>query len=78
MKTGQPQDTPAKLLGYPAQEFVFHGLRDPLPTGRYPDQKVWVRRAPCLQKGEGVPEMGAKPLKALRGYRAFNRGSENH
>ena len=27
------------------------------------------------QKGEGVPEMGTKPLKALRGYRASNRGS---
>ena len=26
-------------------------------------------------KREGVPEMGTKPLKALRGYRASNRGS---
>ena len=31
----------------------------------------------CLKKREGVPEMGTKPLKALRGYRASNRGSEN-
>ena len=30
-----------------------------------------------LKKREGVPEMGTKPLKALRGYRASNRGSEN-
>ena len=28
-----------------------------------------------LKKREGVPEMGTKPLKALRGYRASNRGS---
>ena len=28
-----------------------------------------------LEKREGVPEMGTKPLKALRGYRASNRGS---
>ena len=28
-----------------------------------------------LKKREGVPEMGAKPLKALRGYRASNRAS---
>ena len=33
---------------------------------------------PCphlLKKREGVPDMGTKPLKALRGYRASNRGS---
>ena len=30
-----------------------------------------------LKKREGVPEMGTKPLKALRGYRASNRGSKN-
>ena len=29
-----------------------------------------------LKKREGVPEMGTKPLKALRGYRASNRGSK--
>ena len=29
-----------------------------------------------LKQREGVPEMGAKPLKALRGYQASNRGSE--
>ena len=28
-----------------------------------------------LKKREGVPEMGTKPLKALRGYWASNRGS---
>ena len=28
-----------------------------------------------LKKREGVPEVGTKPLKALRGYRASNRGS---
>ena len=28
-----------------------------------------------VKKREGVPEMGTKPLKALRGYRASNRGS---
>ena len=28
-----------------------------------------------LKKREGVPDMGTKPLKALRGYRASNRGS---
>ena len=28
-----------------------------------------------LKKREGVPEMGTKPLKPLRGYRACNRGS---
>ena len=28
-----------------------------------------------LKKREGVPEMGTKSLKALRGYRASNRGS---
>ena len=27
-----------------------------------------------LKKREGAPEMGTKPLKALRGYRASNRG----
>ena len=27
-------------------------------------------------KREGVPEMGTKPLRALRGYRASNRGSK--
>ena len=32
--------------------------------------------SPELQKKEGVPEMGTKPLKALRGYRSFNRGSK--
>ena len=26
--------------------------------------------------GKGVPEMGTKPLKALRGYRGANRGSQ--
>ena len=30
-----------------------------------------------LKKREGVPEMGTKPLKALRGYQASNRGSNN-
>ena len=30
-----------------------------------------------LKKREGVPELGTKPLKALRGYRASSRGSEN-
>ena len=34
----------------------------------------------CLDDGvskkrEGVPEMATKPLRALRGYRASNRGS---
>ena len=29
-----------------------------------------------LKKREGVPEMGTKPLRALRGYRASNRGSK--
>ena len=29
-----------------------------------------------LKKREGVPELGAKPLDALRGYRASNRGSK--
>ena len=29
-----------------------------------------------LKKREGVPEMGTKPLKALWGHRASNRGSE--
>ena len=28
-----------------------------------------------LKKRQGVPEMGTKPLRALRGYRASNRGS---
>ena len=28
-----------------------------------------------IKEGEGVPEMGTKLLKALRGYRASNRGS---
>ena len=28
------------------------------------------------KKREEVPEMGTKPLKALRGYRASNRGSK--
>ena len=32
-------------------------------------------RKRVLKKREGVPEMGTKPLKALRGYRASNRGS---
>ena len=30
---------------------------------------------PNLKKREGVPEVGTKPLKALRGYWASNRGS---
>ena len=29
-----------------------------------------------LKKREGAPEMGTKPLKALRGHRASYRGSE--
>ena len=29
-----------------------------------------------IKEEEGVPEMGTKPLKALRGYRASNRGSK--
>ena len=29
-----------------------------------------------LKKREGVPEMGTKPPKALRGHRASNRGSQ--
>ena len=29
-----------------------------------------------LKKREGVPEMGMKPLKALSGCRASNRGSK--
>ena len=28
-----------------------------------------------LKKREGIPEMGMKPLKGLRGYRASNRGA---
>ena len=36
------------------------------------DSPALVRK---LKKREGVPEMGTKPLKALRGYRASNRGS---
>ena len=31
---------------------------------------------PNLKKREGVPEMGTKPLGALSGYRASNRGSK--
>ena len=31
---------------------------------------------PNLKKREGVPEMGTKPPRALRGYRASNRGSK--
>ena len=30
-----------------------------------------------LKRREGAPEMGTKPLKGLRGYRASNRGSKN-
>ena len=29
-----------------------------------------------LQKREGVPEMGTKPRKVLRGYQTSNRGSK--
>ena len=29
-----------------------------------------------VKKREGVPEMGTRPLKALRGYRASNQGSK--
>ena len=32
-------------------------------------------RESFLKKREGVPEVGTKPLKAPRGYRASNRGS---
>ena len=46
--------------------------------------KVWAFLATdlaisvgLLKKREGVPEMGTKPLKALRGYRASSRGSKN-
>ena len=35
-----------------------------------------ARVVTLLRKSEGVPAMGTKPLKALRGYRASNRGSE--
>ena len=36
-----------------------------------------LRYSNCFsKKREGVPEMGTKPLKALRGYRASNRGSK--
>ena len=31
-----------------------------------------------LKKREGVPEMGMKPLKALKGYQASNRGSKKN
>ena len=37
---------------------------------------IFVCRGQILKKREGVPEMGTKPLKALRGYRASNRGSK--
>ena len=42
-------------------------------------QLVWMhaRTPSLLKKREGAPEMGTKPLKALRGYRASNRGSKN-
>ena len=36
---------------------------------------IFVGKEAYLKKREGVPEMGTKPLKALRGYRASNRGS---
>ena len=42
-----------------------------------PRAKLW--RTVCkrlLKKREGVPELGTKPLNALRGYRASNRGSD--
>ena len=37
---------------------------------------LYLRLSRHLKKREGVPEMGTKPLKALRGYRASNRGSK--
>ena len=37
---------------------------------------LWGQRGFYLKKREGVQEMGAKPLKALRGYRGSNRGSK--
>ena len=38
---------------------------------------VYTNSSPntLLKKREGVPEMGTKPLKGLRGHRASNRGS---
>ena len=37
---------------------------------------IEFRAAQLLKKREGVPEMGTKALKALRGYRASNRSSK--
>ena len=52
-------------------------LRDNLGEGNCEAKIAARQRGVNFKKREGVPEMGTKPLKALRGYRASNRGSEN-
>ena len=44
------------------------------PSVRDREGGSWERG--FLQKREGVPEMGTNLLKALKGYRASNRGSK--
>ena len=55
--------------------FLFHTsfwndklFLDKLFLGQFRSAEVFTKR-------EGVPEMGTRPLRALRGYRASNRGS---
>ena len=56
------------VLQYFFAEVVVIGVSDKLPTQHYPNINL---------KREGVPEiMGTKPLKALMGSGASNRGSK--
>ena len=50
------------------------GFLEPLNSGKGCSAFAYNWKLP-LKKREGVPEVGTKPLKALRGYRASNRGS---
>ena len=62
LKTGRPR---------------FGSVRLPFGVERFEWFRFSVPAVPqqSLKKREGVPEMGTKPLKALRGYRASSRGS---
>ena len=65
-----------KTNGRERDALSWHFLSRPLPGVPFWPSPI-VKGKEKLKKREGVPEMATKPLKALRGYLASNRGSKN-
>ena len=60
----------------PAARVIARQVRDKICLAAiFAPRHQSVSSGPLSEEGEGVPEVGTKPLKALRGYRASNRGS---